>query len=235
MRSSMFSSGGIKLDTETADQGKKQVVAAESVPEKGGSEPPVRVSGVLSTIHNLHSKAKTFSSSQSAVGKPGQSPTVIKGQEENWVNLGPLTLPLAKQMGAEGTPVKSKSLFGQASHNHMGKMDPVASNGSKQPRKAGPMGGIPVGVPSPEHGADVKRRNLLKAVGHAATQTGCIRQILLLQLELIEQQQQQLQSKNKEIDNLKAEKDMVCRDACYTDVLLSTHKHYSHTYKSDLN
>uniref|UniRef100_A0AAR2J2H3 PEHE domain-containing protein n=1 Tax=Pygocentrus nattereri TaxID=42514 RepID=A0AAR2J2H3_PYGNA len=214
MRSTVFASGGNKLDTDASDQGKKQVIAAESQPgfKKESCEHPVRVPAVLSTIHNsseqhLHSKAKIFSSSQSAVGRPGQSPTVRKGQEENWVNLGGLTLPLAKQMGAEGTPVKSKSLFGQASHNHLGKMDPVASNGSKQPRKAGPAGGVAIpGVPSPDHGPDGKRRNVVKGT---ATQTSCIRQILLLQLELIEQQQQQLQNKNKEIDDLKAEKEML--------------------------
>ncbi|KAL7850477.1 hypothetical protein SRHO_G00198260 [Serrasalmus rhombeus] len=214
MRSTVFASGGNKLDTDASDQGKKQVIAAESQTgfKKESCEHPVRVAAVLSTIHNsseqhIHSKAKIFSSSQSAVGRPGQSPTVRKGQEENWVNLGGLTLPLAKQMGAEGTPVKSKSLFGQASHNHLGKMDPVASNGSKQPRKAGPAGGVAIpGVPSPEHGPDGKRRNVVKGT---ATQTSCIRQILLLQLELIEQQQQQLQNKNKEIDDLKAEKEML--------------------------
>ncbi|XP_072549581.1 male-specific lethal 1-like 1 [Salminus brasiliensis] len=218
MRSTVFTSGGNKLDTDFTDQGKKQVfVVAESQtgPKKESCEHLLRIPGVLSTIHNsseqhLHSKAKTFSSSHSTTGKPGQSLAVRKGQEENWVNLGALTLPLAKQMGAEGTPVKSKSLFGQASHNHMGKMDPVASNGSKQPRKGGPVGGVAIaGVPSPEHGPDGKRRSVVKGIGHAATQTSCFRQILLLQLELIEQQQQQLQNKNKEIDDLKAEKEML--------------------------
>ncbi|KAG9264398.1 male-specific lethal 1-like 1 isoform X1 [Astyanax mexicanus] len=217
MRSTVFTSERNTLDTDLTDQRKKQVAATESqsLVKKQGCEHPVRVPAVLSTIHNsseqhLHSKVKTFTSSHSTAGRPGQSLAVRKGQEENWVNLEDLIVPLAKQMGAEGTPVKSKSLFGQASHNHLGRMDPVASNGSKQPRKAGPVGGVAIaGVPSPEHGPDAKRRNMMKGIGHAATQTSCFRQILLLQLELIEQQQQQLQNKNKEIDDLKAEKEML--------------------------
>lgn len=216
MRTTVFRSGGNKLDTDTSDQAKKHEFQTRL--KKESSECFVRVPGILSNIHNstgqhFHSKAKTLSTSQSTAGRPVLSPTVRRGQEENWVNLGALTFPLAKQMGAEGTPVKSKALFGHTSHNHMGKMDPVASNGSKQLRKAGSGGGVAMaGVPSPEHGSDGKRRNAMKGTGHAATQTGCIRQILLLQLELIEQQQQQLQNKNKEIDDLKAEKEMVCRD-----------------------
>lgn len=217
----MFKSGGNKLDTDTGDQAKKQ--ESQTASKKETSECFVRVPGILSNIHNstgqhFHSKVKTLSASQSTTGRPVLSPAGRRGQEENWVNLGALIVPFTKQMGAEGTPVKSKSLFGHTSHNHMGKMDPVASNGSKQPRKAGPGGVAVAGVPSLEHGSDGKRRNATKSTGHAATQTGCIRQILLLQLELIEQQQQQLQNKNKEIDDLKAEKEMVCRYREYYDL-----------------
>lgn len=227
MRTTVLKSGGNKLDTDPSDQAKKQ--ESQTGSKKVTSECFVRIPGILSSIHNsteqnFHSKAKTLSFSQSTTVRPVLSPTVRRGQEENWVNLGTLTVPLTKQMGAEGTPVKSKSLFGHTSHNHMGKMDPVASNGSKQPRKAGPGGGVAVtGVPSLEHYSDGKRRNAMKGTGHAATQTGCIRQILLLQLELIEQQQQQLRNKNKEIDDLKAEKEMVCRfcDFVFYDLVLA--------------
>ncbi|XP_075417892.1 male-specific lethal 1 homolog isoform X1 [Tenrec ecaudatus] len=41
----------------------------------------------------------------------------------------------------------------------------------------------------------------------ASSQAACLKQILLLQLDLIEQQQQQLQAKEKEIEELKAERD----------------------------
>lgn len=221
MRTTVLKSGGNKLDTGTGDQAKNQETQKES------SECFVRVPGILSNIYNstgqhFHNKANSLSFSRSTTGRPVLLPAVRRGQEENWVNLGTLTVPLTKQMGAEGTPVKSKSLFGHTSHNHMGKMDPVASNGSKQPRKAGPGGGVVVtGIPSLEHGPDGKRRNAVKGTGHSTTQTGCIRQILLLQLELIEQQQQQLQNKNKEIDDLKAEKEMVCRCKDFTDLMLT--------------
>ncbi|EDL16169.1 male-specific lethal 1 homolog isoform 1 [Mus musculus] len=41
----------------------------------------------------------------------------------------------------------------------------------------------------------------------ASSQAACLKQILLLQLDLIEQQQQQLQAKEKEIEELKSERD----------------------------
>ena len=49
------------------------------------------------------------------------------------------------------------------------------------------------------------------AGGGSPGQAACLRQILLLQLDLIEQQQQQLQAKEKEIEELKAERDTVRR------------------------
>ncbi|XP_073698517.1 male-specific lethal 1-like 1 [Garra rufa] len=168
---------------------------------------------VLSTIHNsvnqkhhLHSKANI--SRQNTLSCPDQSPAGNLGQEENWETLGALTHPSTKQMGAEGSPVKSKSLFCQANHNHVGKMDPMVSNGSNQRRDGGQVGAV-AGVPSPESSPDGKRRNVRKGSGLVDTQTSCIRQILLLQLELIEQQQKQLHNKSKEIDDLKAEKEML--------------------------
>ncbi|KPP58418.1 hypothetical protein Z043_123758, partial [Scleropages formosus] len=48
-----------------------------------------------------------------------------------------------------------------------------------------------------------------KSPGHWPAQATCLRQIVLLQLDLIEQQQQQLQAKDKEIEELKADKDTV--------------------------
>lgn len=164
-----------------------------------------RLDASLSTIHNSANhqhlrKAKTNHQSASTCADPSSAGGL--GQEENWETLGFLTLPSTKQMGAEGSPVKSKSLFCPANHNHVEKMDPMASNGSSQRRDG-------VAVPSPENSPDGKRWNVRKGSGLVDTQTSCIRQILLLQLELIEQQQKQLHNKNKEIDDLKAEKNMV--------------------------
>ncbi|XP_062874755.1 male-specific lethal 1-like 1 [Trichomycterus rosablanca] len=209
MRTAAITNGRIKLDTDIRDQSKREILTSV---KRDNSDFCVRVPSILSNIHNspgkhFHNKAKTCSSSRNIVERSGFSPALRKGQEENWVTLGALTVPLAKQMGAEGSPVKSKSLFGHTCHNNLGKMDPVASNGSKQPRNAGLGTGTSMaGVSLPEHGLD---GSVVKGTGHAASQTSCIRQILLLQLELIEQQQQQLDNKNKEIDDLKAEKEML--------------------------
>ncbi|XP_016314977.1 male-specific lethal 1-like 1 [Sinocyclocheilus anshuiensis] len=209
MRSTVFTSGGHRLDTSLS---KKPAGAHESL---AGLKKKSRdfATHVLSTIHNsvnqkhhLHSKANI--SRQNVLSCPDQSPAGNLGQEENWETLGTLALLSTKQMGAEGSPVKSKSLFCQASHNHVGKMDPMVSNSNNQPRDGGQVGAV-VGVPSPENSPDGKRRNVRKGSGLVDTQTSCIRQILLLQLELIEQQQKQLHNKSKEIDDLKAEKEML--------------------------
>ncbi|MEQ2294593.1 hypothetical protein AMECASPLE_005459 [Ameca splendens] len=76
------------------------------------------------------------------------------------------------------------------------------------------QGDKPVGITSPVRpmggeGTPVKGkwRNIRKTPASPHAQANCLRQILLLQLDLIEQQQQQLQSKDKEIDELKADKE----------------------------
>ncbi|KAM9167134.1 male-specific lethal 1 homolog [Mergus octosetaceus] len=58
----------------------------------------------------------------------------------------------------------------------------------------------------PSGGAE-RGREPWGAGGGSPGQAACLRQILLLQLDLIEQQQQQLQAKEKEIEELKAERD----------------------------
>uniref|UniRef100_A0AAY4DEW5 PEHE domain-containing protein n=1 Tax=Denticeps clupeoides TaxID=299321 RepID=A0AAY4DEW5_9TELE len=58
-----------------------------------------------------------------------------------------------------------------------------------------------------EISSEGKRKNVKKSPGHPHSQTTCLRQLLLLQLDLIEQQQQQLQAKDKEIEELKADRD----------------------------
>ncbi|KAK7167376.1 hypothetical protein R3I94_001692 [Phoxinus phoxinus] len=205
MQSTVFTSGGHRLDTSLS---KKPAGAHESLAVLKKESRNI-ATNVLSTIHNsvnqkhhLHSQAKI--SHQSVLSCPDQSPAGNLGQEENWEKPEALTLLSTKQMGAEGSPVKSKSLFCQAKHNHVGNMDPMESNGSNQRRDGGQ-----VGIPSPENSPDGKRRNVRKSSGLVDTQTSCIRQILLLQLGLIEQQQKQLHNKSKEIDDLKAEKEML--------------------------
>ncbi|KAI4873496.1 hypothetical protein NFI96_032582 [Prochilodus magdalenae] len=119
----------------------------------------------------------------------------------------------AKQMGGEGTPVKSKSPLGQtnaidnkAEFVSMNSHNSRDSGGEDSTKGLDTMGAH--GVASHEH-AEGKRKNIKKAPGHPSSQASCLRQLLLLQLDLIEQQQQQLQSKDKEIDELKADRDML--------------------------
>ncbi|KAL7857024.1 hypothetical protein SRHO_G00159230 [Serrasalmus rhombeus] len=117
----------------------------------------------------------------------------------------------AKQMGGEGTPVKSKTSLGQtnaidnkAEFVSMNSHNSRDSGGEDSTKGLDTMGAH--GVASHEH-TEGKRKNIKKAPGHPNSQASCLRQLLLLQLDLIEQQQQQLQSKDKEIDELKADRD----------------------------
>lgn len=221
MRSNLLTSGGLHLDAGTLDLGLTKAAVEDFF---AGQEED--------TCHFIHTLPDLIDSLQQTIGpvlrnkargpsrtfacRSGQSSDFGDGHIGLSGSFGALTPP-CKQMGGEGIPVKSKSLFGHANKS-MGKMDPVVSNGSKQPREADDvrgavglgelLGGLP--LPSPEPCPEGKRRNVRKGPNHGMAQTSCIRQILLLQLELIEQQQQQLQSKNHEINELKAEKEMVC-------------------------
>ncbi|XP_051959053.1 male-specific lethal 1 homolog [Xyrauchen texanus] len=114
----------------------------------------------------------------------------------------------AKQMGGEGTPVKSKTPLGQTNsidnkpefvsmNSHSNSRDSV---GEKSVKGLETMGA------SHEH-TESKRLNMRKITGHPHSQATCLKQLLLLQLDLIEQQQQQLQSKDKEINDLKSDRD----------------------------
>ncbi|XP_059388325.1 male-specific lethal 1 homolog [Carassius carassius] len=114
----------------------------------------------------------------------------------------------AKQMGGEGTPVKSKTPLGQTNaidnkpefvsmNSHSNSRDPVGEKSTK---------GLETMGVSNEH-SEGKRTNMRKITSHPHAQATCLKQLLLLQLDLIEQQQQQLQTKDKEIDELKSDRD----------------------------
>lgn len=190
MRSTVFRSGQHRVDTS--------IIEPDNLKQSRKF-----TANVLSTIHNSENHQHPRNKAKISCQCRDQSPT--RREEENWETQGALTHPSTKQMGAEGSLNKSKSLFCQTSHSHVAKMDPMESNGSNQRRD----GGVVAGVPSPENSPDGKHRNVRKGPGLVDPQTSCIRQILLLQLELMEQQQKQLHSKNKEIDDLKAEKEML--------------------------
>ncbi|XP_061764134.1 male-specific lethal 1 homolog isoform X1 [Nerophis ophidion] len=110
-----------------------------------------------------------------------------------------------RPMGGEGTPVKGKPLSVDSMENpHM-----VLNNAPKDGGAESVKGVVPgvLGAASIEVLSEGKWKNIRKSPANPHTQANCLRQILLLQLDLIEQQQQQLQSKDKEIDELKADKD----------------------------
>ncbi|XP_077056884.1 male-specific lethal 1 homolog [Siphateles boraxobius] len=147
-------------------------------------------------------------------GKPERTSLPLKLGRELAVaseagSVGTETLSFqAKQMGGEGTPVKSKTPLGQTNtidnkpefvsmNSHSNSRDPVGEKNAK---------GLETMGASHEH-SEGKKTNLRKITGHPHAQATCLKQLLLLQLDLIEQQQQQLQSKDKEIDELKSDRD----------------------------
>ncbi|XP_010872969.2 male-specific lethal 1-like 1 [Esox lucius] len=221
MTSTVFTGGGYKLDTGgKIDLGKASLAGTPDSfigLRREPSEYAVGVPNVLGNIHNSSSQQHQGKIKPGMPGpgqlacRPGQNLGLGSGQEENWVRFG-TQAPQGKPMGGESTmPGNANTLLAQA-NGGTGKMDTVSLNTMKQPRENAAGGGevrgsvsaAAAGAPSSEPGPEGKRR---KGPSHSTTQTSCIRQILLLQLELIEQQQQQLQSKSQEIDDLRAEKE----------------------------
>uniref|UniRef100_A0AAV2LHX5 PEHE domain-containing protein n=1 Tax=Knipowitschia caucasica TaxID=637954 RepID=A0AAV2LHX5_KNICA len=122
--------------------------------------------------------------------------TIAEAVQGNHTSGG--VLSPVRQMGGEGTPVKGKPL---SVDNMDNPKDAGADDGAK-----GVVQGV-LGSASIEVSSEGKWRNIRKSPSNPQAQANCLRQILLLQLDLIEQQQQQLQSKDKEIDELKADKE----------------------------
>ncbi|XP_008111563.2 male-specific lethal 1 homolog [Anolis carolinensis] len=83
---------------------------------------------------------------------------------------------------------------------------PPPAAAEESPSSKWKSGGGSVGSTSGGGGSSL-RKSPMGAGGGASSQAACLKQILLLQLDLIEQQQQQLQAKEKEIEELKAERD----------------------------
>ncbi|MGH0141373.1 UNVERIFIED_CONTAM: hypothetical protein FKN15_073836 [Acipenser sinensis] len=141
------------------------------------------------------------------------------GQEENWMSLGGGSNS-NKQMGGDGAQAKNRNVFvtGQTDNNI--KTATTTSTGAPVNTTANinnnsrELGGTEAaadraagGAGSLELNMEGRWKNAKKNPNHSPTQATCLRQILLLQLDLIEQQQQQLQAKDKEIDELKSEKE----------------------------
>lgn len=113
-----------------------------------------------------------------------------------------------RPMGGEGTPVKGKPLSVDNMENPQMAVNNSPKDVGADDSAKGVVSGV-VGTASIELSTEGKWRNIRKTPANPHTQANCLRQIVLLQLDLIEQQQQQLQSKDKEIDELKADKETV--------------------------
>lgn len=128
---------------------------------------------------------------------------VVQGDNNTVGILSPV-----RQMGGEGTPVKGKPLSADTMDNPQMAMNNNPKDTGADDSVKGVVPGV-LGTASIELSSEGKWRNIRKTPANPHTQANCLRQILLLQLDLIEQQQQQLQSKDKEIDELKADKETV--------------------------
>ncbi|XP_008275985.1 male-specific lethal 1 homolog isoform X1 [Stegastes partitus] len=126
---------------------------------------------------------------------------VVQGDNKTVGILSPV-----RPMGGEGTPVKGKPLSVDNMDNPQMAVNNNPKDAGADDSAKGVVPGV-LGTASIELSSEGKWRNIRKTPANPHTQANCLRQILLLQLDLIEQQQQQLQSKDKEIDELKADKE----------------------------
>ncbi|XP_034426575.1 male-specific lethal 1 homolog isoform X2 [Hippoglossus hippoglossus] len=126
---------------------------------------------------------------------------VVQGDNKTVGVLSPV-----RPMGGEGTPVKGKPLSVDNMDNPQMAVNNNPKDAGAEDSGKGVVPGV-VGTASIELSSEGKWRNIRKTPANPHTQANCLRQILLLQLDLIEQQQQQLQSKDKEIDELKSDKE----------------------------
>lgn len=137
----------------------------------------------------------------SKVALAGTVAEVVKGDTKSVGILSPV-----RPMGGEGTPVKGKPLSVDNMENPQMAVNNNPKDAGADESAKGVVPGV-LGTASIELSSEGKWRNIRKTPSNPHTQANCLRQILLLQLDLIEQQQQQLQSKDKEIDELKADKE----------------------------
>lgn len=208
LRSTLFPNTGFKHNGDTVDFNKTYIGTATVSPVSLKRES----CDFVIDVHDVQggeipSKSKDVDQSYmtSKVALAATIAEVVQGDNKTVGILSPV-----RQMGGEGTPVKGKPLS-------IGNMDNPQMALNNNPKDAGAedsaKGVVPgvLGTASIEVSSEGKWRNIRKTPANPHTQANCLRQILLLQLDLIEQQQQQLQSKDKEIDELKADKETVCQ------------------------
>ncbi|XP_017291981.1 male-specific lethal 1 homolog isoform X2 [Kryptolebias marmoratus] len=205
LRSRPFPSAGFKHNLDTIDFGHKHVGVNTVTPVSIKREPCDYVIDVQNVQKGeIPNKSKDLDQiyMTSKVAVAATVAEIVQGDKTVGI-LSPV-----RPMGGEGTPVKGKPL----SVDNMDNPQMAVNNNPKDAGAGDSAKGVVPGVlgtASIELSSEGKWRNIRKTPASPQAQANCLRQILLLQLDLIEQQQQQLQSKDKEIDELKADKEML--------------------------
>lgn len=216
LRSTLFPSARFKLDTEKTDFDKIQlghVDLSSAAIKRENFSSVVDVHDILAGVHNSGGDLNKLNTlDQNNTGKVVRTAVAATpkrsvghlGQGENREAVGVLSPP-SRLMGGEGTPVKGKhTLIDNMDNSEM--LSNSKDAGADESARAVASGGV-LSTASIELVTESKWRSVRKTPANPHTQANCLRQILLLQLDLIEQQQQQLQAKDKEIDELKADKE----------------------------
>ncbi|CAJ1079963.1 male-specific lethal 1 homolog isoform X2 [Xyrichtys novacula] len=204
LRATLFPNTGLKQDTDIIDFNKTHFRAARVSPVSLKRESR----DFIIDAHDVHggeipSKSKDLEQNYmtSKVSLAATAAERVQGDNKPVGILSPV-----RQMGGEGTPVKGKPLSADTMDNPQMAVNNNPKDGGADDSVKGVVPGV-LGTASIELSSEGKWRNIRKTPANPHTQANCLRQILLLQLDLIEQQQQQLQSKDKEIDELKADKE----------------------------
>ncbi|XP_053269457.1 male-specific lethal 1 homolog isoform X3 [Pleuronectes platessa] len=204
LRSTLFPKTGSKRSTDAIDFDIAHFGAATVSPLILRREPCDFVLHVKD-VQGGHIPSKTQVLDQiymtSKVALAATVAEVVQGDNKTVGVLSPV-----RPMGGEGTPVKGKPLSVDNMDNPQMAVNNNPKDAGAEDSGKGVVPGV-VGTASIELSSEGKWRNIRKTPANPHTQANCLRQILLLQLDLIEQQQQQLQSKDKEIDELKADKE----------------------------
>ncbi|KAM4624281.1 male-specific lethal 1 homolog isoform 2-T2 [Polymixia lowei] len=204
LRSTLYPNTGFKVNADTIDFEKTHIGAATVSPvslRRESCDFVIDVQDVQGGEIPSKSKDLDQNYTTSKVALAATVAEVVQGDNKAVGILSPV-----RQMGGEGTPVKGKPLPIDNMDNPQMALNnnPKDAGADESAKGVGP--GV-LGTASIELSSEGKWRNIRKTPANPHTQANCLRQILLLQLDLIEQQQQQLQSKDKEIDELKADKE----------------------------
>ncbi|KAK2820717.1 hypothetical protein Q5P01_023676 [Channa striata] len=204
LRSTLFPKTGLKHKTDTVDLDRTRIGAATVSPgclKRESCDFVLDVQDLQGS--EISSKSKDLDQNY-MTSKVALSSTVAEAVQGDNKTVG--ILSPVRPMGGEGTPVKGKPLSVDNMDNPQMAVNNNPKDAGADDSAKGVVPGV-MGTASIELSSEGKWRSIRKTPANPHTQANCLRQIVLLQLDLIEQQQQQLQSKDKEIDELKADKE----------------------------